>query len=85
MRKKSENPNTLMESLHLKRFADEGARQASAAAEGNALEASVKQAQRGARREEELSKLAAGRSDKTTKLQRDEAVHAALLKHQVRT
>lgn len=83
MRKNSSSPNRLMESLHLKRFADEGGRQAAAAAEGAAAAAAAHAAGRSAFRDGLTSKMAAGRTDKATKLQRDEAVHAAILRHQV--
>lgn len=83
MRKKVGSPNALMESMHLKRFADEGSRQAMTAAELAAAEASTQQARKAAMREAELGKLAAARADKSLRLQRDEAVHATLLKHQV--
>jgi hypothetical protein len=83
MRKKVGSPNALMESMHLKRFADEGSRQAMTAAESAAAEAAAQQARKAAMREAELGKLAAARADKSLRLQRDEAVHAALLRHQV--
>ena len=84
MRKNSSSPNMLMESLHLKRFADEGSRQAAAAAEGAAAAAAAGQAAgRAAFRDGLKNKMATARSDKANKLQRDEAVHAAILRHQV--
>lgn len=84
MRKQSSSPNKLMESLHLKPFADEGSRQAAAAADAAAAAAAAHAAGRSAFRGELTNKMAAGRIEKTTKLQRDEAVHAAILRHQVR-
>eukprot|EP00879_Flechtneria_rotunda_P030182 GHRR01032781.1.p1 GENE.GHRR01032781.1~~GHRR01032781.1.p1 ORF type:complete len:295 (+),score=115.10 GHRR01032781.1:141-1025(+) len=82
MRKRSESPNKLMQTLHVKRFIDEGERQAAAAADAAAAEAIARAAAKAAARIEELNKLAAARADKAAKLQRDDAVHAALLKHQ---
>lgn len=83
MRKNSSNPNVLMEAMHLKRFADEGARQDRAAAESATAAAGSQAAMRGAFREGLRNKMAAARADRTVKLQRDEAVHAAILRHQV--
>jgi hypothetical protein len=83
MLKKVGSPNALMESMHLKHFADEGSRQAMTAAESAAAEATAQQARKAAMREAELGKLAAARADKSMRLRRDEAVHATLLKHQV--
>jgi hypothetical protein len=83
MRKKVGSPNALMESMHLKRFADEGSRQAMTAADSAAAEAAAQLARKAAMRDGQLGKLAAARADKSLRLQRDEAVHAALLKHQV--
>lgn len=84
MRKQSSSPNKLMESLHLKPFADEGSRQAAAAADAAAAAAAAHAAGRSAFRGELTNKMATGRIEKTIKLQRDEAVHAAILRHQVR-
>lgn len=83
MRKNSASPNMLMESLHLKHFADEGSRQAAAAAEAAAAAAAAHTAGRSAFREGLKTKMAVGRTDKAVKLERDEAVHAAILRHQV--
>lgn len=83
MRKNSSSPNRLMESIHLKRFADEGSRQAAAAAEAAATAAAAHAASRSAFRGELKDKMATGRHEKATQLQRDEAVHAAILRHQV--
>lgn len=83
MRKKNASPNSLMESLHLKRFADEGSRQAAAVADAAAAEAAAEQASKAAMRSSLRGKLAAGRNERATKLQHDEAVHAAILKRQV--
>lgn len=83
MRKNSSSPNRLMESIHLKRFADEGSRQAAAAAEAAAAAAAAHAAGRSAFRGELKDKMATGRHEKATQLQRDEAVHAAILRHQV--
>lgn len=83
MRKRTQSPNAMMESLHLKKFADEGCRQAAVAAESTAAEKAMKDMKQAAFRDAELNKLAAARSDKANRLNRDEAVHAALLKHQV--
>lgn len=84
MRKKSQSPNAMMESLHLKRFADEGSRLATAAAEAAAAEKAMKESKRAAFRDSERTKLTAARNDKANRLDRDEAVHAAIIKHQVR-
>eukprot|EP00878_Enallax_costatus_P042828 GHUV01050318.1.p2 GENE.GHUV01050318.1~~GHUV01050318.1.p2 ORF type:complete len:164 (+),score=66.55 GHUV01050318.1:1541-2032(+) len=83
MRKKSQSPNAMMESLHLKKFADEGSRQTAAAAEGAAAEKARQDLKRATFRDTERAKLAVVRNDKANKLDRDEAVHAAILKHQV--
>eukprot|EP00882_Tetradesmus_deserticola_P029294 GHRQ01032795.1.p1 GENE.GHRQ01032795.1~~GHRQ01032795.1.p1 ORF type:complete len:159 (+),score=30.02 GHRQ01032795.1:170-646(+) len=83
LRRKVGSPNALMESLHLKRFADEGSSQAMTAADRAAADAAAQLARRAAIRDGELGKLAAARANKSLKLQRDEAVHAALIKHQV--
>jgi len=72
-----------MESLHLKRFADEGSRQAVAAAEAAATAAANQAAVRGAFKDGLKNKMATSRADKATTLQRDEAVHATILRHQV--
>eukprot|EP00775_Hariotina_reticulata_P002553 gene2553-2855_t len=80
MRKHIDNPNVLMESLHLKRFADEGSRQAAAAAEAGAAEAAAEVANKAAVHDNLRAKLAASRADKSAKLQRDAAIHAAILK-----
>lgn len=85
MRKNSGSPNKLMESLHLKRFADEGSRQAAVATDGAAAATAAHAASRSAFRGELKSKMATGRHEKATQLQRDEAVHAAILRHQVST
>lgn len=83
MRKNSSSPNKLMESLHLKRFADEGSRQAAAVAEATAAAAAAHAAGRSAFRDGLKNQMATGRHEKATQLQRDEAVHAAILRHQV--
>lgn len=83
MRKNSSSPNRLMELIHLRRFADEGSRQAVAAAEAAAAAAAAHAAGRSAFRGELKDKMATGRHEKATQLQRDEAVHAAILRHQV--
>jgi hypothetical protein len=83
MRKNSSSPNKLMESLHLKRFADEGSRQAAAVADATAAAAAAHAAGRSAFRDGLKNQMAAGRHEKATQLQRDEAVHAAILRHQV--
>lgn len=85
MRKNSASPNMLMESLHLKQFTDEGSRQAAAAAEAAAAAAAAHAAGRSAFRDGLKTKMAVGRTDKAVKLERDEAVHAAILRHQVPT
>lgn len=83
MRKHIDNPNVIMESLHLKRFADEGSRQAAAAADAGAAEAAAQAANRAAMHDGLRTKLAASRAEKSTKLQKDEAIHAAILKRKV--
>lgn len=83
MRKNASSPNMLMESLRLKPFADEGSRQAAAAADATAAASAGQAAVRAAFREGLKGRMAAGRSDKATQLQHDEAVHAAILRHQV--
>jgi hypothetical protein len=83
MRKNSSSPNKLMESLHLKRFADEGSRQAAAVSEATAAVAAAHAAGRAAFRDGLKNQMATARHEKATQLQRDEAVHAAILRHQV--
>jgi hypothetical protein len=72
-----------MEALHLRRYADEGARQAAVAAQDAAAAAAAASAERAAFRDGLRGRLCANRTDRAAKLQRDEAVHAAILRHQV--
>ncbi len=83
MRSRSSNPNTLMQSMHLKRFADEGAAQAAAAAEALAQERAAKKAAQGSFRQDVRHVMESTHTERVAKLQRDEAVHAALLKRKV--
>lgn len=83
LRKHAVSPKRVREALHLQHFSDEAARQAAAAADGAAVEAARQACDRAALRSSLRGQLAAGRSGRHAKLQRDEAVHAAILKYQV--
>jgi hypothetical protein len=83
LRKHGTNPNALMEALHLKQFADEGERQTASAAQGTAAAAAAAAEERAAFRGSLKWRMAAARADKAARLQHDEAVHAAILRHQV--
>lgn len=83
MRSNAENPNALRETVHLERFTKEGMRQERSAA--RALidsRAATVDLQLTARRGQ-LDRMGTARSDKSVRLQRDDAVHASLLKRKV--
>jgi hypothetical protein len=84
LRKQGESPNKLLESLHLQRYTDEGARQAAEATDA------LFESRRG-QKQKELDfraslqdKLNKSRGSKAAQLQHDSAVHAALLRRKVR-
>ena len=80
MRAQVDNPNALMESIHLKQFYDEQARQQYKAIRGEAHEKQAHTAERATFRAGQLDKLSGSRTEKIKKLTHDDAVHAALLK-----
>ncbi|GLC51118.1 hypothetical protein PLESTB_000467700 [Pleodorina starrii] len=80
MRLQAANPNQVMESIHLSKFADEGLRQQREALATLLRERAQQAAQRDTFRAGQMEKMGSARSDKAQKLSRDDAVHAALLK-----
>jgi hypothetical protein len=84
MRKRADNPNVLMETMHLKPYFDEGSRQAAEAADALLESRHAKTASQAGFRGSIRDTMARSRQEKSTKLERDEAVHAALLKRKVR-
>ena len=83
MRSNAENPNTLLSSLHLRRYTEEMYRQEQAAKSARVHDSSLMASQRATFRSSLLTKMEGARGDKMKKLQRDDAVHATLLKHKV--
>ena len=83
MRSNAENPNSLMSSLHLRRYTEELYRQEQAANNALTQEKASMTHQRSTFRSSQITKMEAARGDKLKKLQRDDAVHATLLKHKV--
>ena len=84
MRKRAENPNVILETMHLKPYYDEGSRQAAEAADALLESRHAKTASQAQFRGSMRDTLARARQEKSTKLEKDEAVHAALLKRKVR-
>ncbi|GIL73035.1 hypothetical protein Vretimale_4669 [Volvox reticuliferus] len=80
LRLQAANPNMVMESIHLSKFADEGLRQQREALAALFRERAQHTAQRDTFRATQIDKMGSARSDKAQKLARDDAVHAALLK-----
>ncbi|EFJ52136.1 hypothetical protein VOLCADRAFT_103155 [Volvox carteri f. nagariensis] len=80
LRLQAANPNMVMESIHLSKFADEGLRQQREALATLLRERAQQTAQRDALRSTQMEKMSSARSEKAQKLARDDAVHAALLK-----
>jgi hypothetical protein len=73
-----------MESMALTKFTEEGIRQQREALAGLLRDRAQHTAQRDTFRATQIDKLGSARSDKAQRLERDEAVHAALLKRKVR-
>lgn len=84
MRSQAMSGNALMESMHLAQYSHEGARQQQAVLAGMLRDRQRKVADQGTFRAAQTGKMASARSDKAQKLNRDDAVHAALLKRKVR-
>ncbi|KAG2499886.1 hypothetical protein HYH03_002175 [Edaphochlamys debaryana] len=80
LRNNATNPNAVMEAMHLSAFTEEGIRQQREALATLLRERATTVAQRDTFRAGQMDKLHSARSDKAQRLDRDEAVHAALLK-----
>mmetsp|Transcript_35241 Transcript_35241/g.78424 ORF Transcript_35241/g.78424 Transcript_35241/m.78424 type:complete len:1824 (+) Transcript_35241:146-5617(+) len=80
MRRKQDNPNMLMESMHLRKFTEEQYKQERRANRGLSEEQAQYKAQQAAFRKSLQTTMSAGRTEKSKKLQHDDAVHAAILK-----
>lgn len=83
MRNTADNPNTLMSSMHLRRYTEEMYRQERLAQTGTLEERAAMASNRATFRSSQMTKMEQARADKLKKLQRDDAVHASLLKHKV--
>ena len=83
MRGTADNPNSLMSSMHLRKFSEEMYRQERSANMGTLEERAALASHRATFRSSQMTKMEQARSDKLKKLQRDDAVHASLLKHKV--
>ncbi|KAG2442556.1 hypothetical protein HXX76_002642 [Chlamydomonas incerta] len=80
LRSQAANPNAIMESMALAKFTEEGIRQQREALAGLLRDRAQHTAQRDTFRATQMDKLGSARGDKSQRLERDEAVHAALLK-----
>ena len=83
MRSKQENPNDLMQSLHLRKFMEAQYKLERRAASATEQEKMLSESQKSAFRSTLKSNLETQRSEKSKKLDADKAVHAALMKHKV--
>ncbi|MEW5317265.1 MAG: hypothetical protein WDW38_008576 [Sanguina aurantia] len=80
MRNNAENPNALREAVHLERFSREGTRQARNAARALVDSRAAAVDLQATARRGQLDRMGTARSDKSLRLQHDDAVHASLLK-----
>ncbi|KAG2448325.1 hypothetical protein HYH02_006909 [Chlamydomonas schloesseri] len=80
LRSQAANPNAIMESMALSKYTEEGIRQQREVLAGLLRDRAQHTAQRDTFRATQIDKLSSARSDKAQRLERDEAVHAALLK-----
>lgn len=83
LRAQGENPNAVMQTMHLKRFLDEGLHQQQAAFQAEQQAHADKAAVQDAFRTTVRSKLATGKLERVKQLEHDEAVHAAIMKRKV--
>ena len=84
MRLVSGNANQLLESAHLRKFAEKQQSLDCSAEQMMADDRARAEAEVSGFRNSLLHKMGSSRNDKTKKLQHDDAVHAAILKRKVR-
>ncbi len=83
MRKNGGNTNALMESMHLRKYMEDMYKLENKATKATLQDKAAMASQRATFRSTQLTSLENSRRDKLKKLEHDDAVHAALLKHKV--
>ena len=83
MRKNGGNANALMESMHLRKYMEDMYKLEKKASKATLHDKAALASQRATFRSSQLTNLESSRRDKLKKLEHDDAVHAALIKHKV--